>query len=142
MKEKRKYWIILLIGLTTLAIWVNSAVPKTQSAQMSGGLTAWLESTFQLRLTEHLIRKMGHFCEYALLGIEYGFLYRRGRQNGQWLFNFASAGLMTAVLDESIQILSGRGPMVSDVLLDFCGFGFGLILLLLVFLLFQRRNQS
>ena len=66
MKEKRKYWIILLIGLTTLAIWVNSAVPKTQSAQMSGGLTAWLESTFQLRLTEHLIRKMGHLARWDI----------------------------------------------------------------------------
>lgn len=148
MKEKNKNILIGLIVITTLIIWANSAVPPMQSSQMSGGLTAWLQQTFHWSLTEHLIRKAGHFCEYALLGVEYAAWFRRGRHqkrmrgvgSGQQIFNCASLGLMTAVMDESIQIFSGRGPMVADVLLDFCGFGTGFIVMELLLLVIGRNK--
>ena len=132
MKEKRKYILIALIVGMTVFIWSNSMLPRTESAQMSGGLMVWLENTLGLRIPEVVIRKAGHFCEYAALGFLYGLQFRRGRKNGQWIYNYTMAGLATAVADESIQILSGRAPMVVDILLDLCGFtaGFGGILLL------------
>lgn len=92
---------------------------------MSGGLMAWLESALNLRISEVVIRKAGHFCEYAALGFLYGIKFRQGRKNGQWVYNYTMAGLATAVADESIQILSGRGHMVADILLDLCGFAVG-----------------
>ena len=141
MKEKKKYWLIALIVGVTVFIWANSMVNRENSAQLSGGFTAWLQSVLDIQLTEHFIRKAAHFCEYAVLGFLYGILFRQGRKNGQWVFNFASIGLMTAVADESIQIVSGRGPMVSDVLLDFCGFDTGFAAALLLSLLFFSRKR-
>lgn len=149
MKEKKNYVLLVVIILTTLVIWGNSAVPTQQSAALSGGLTAWLRETFSWSLTEHLIRKAGHFCEYGLLGIEYAVFMQkcqrqswRGRTNsGQKIFNCAALGLMTAVIDESIQIFSGRGPMVADILLDFCGFGSGFIITeILLFILWRNKT--
>lgn len=150
MKEKQKYWIIGAIVIMTLVIWGNSMVPRDQSAQMSGGFTAWLVDTFHWSLTEHMVRKAAHFCEYAVLGVLYGlFFWRQGRGTSytyplraswtQRLFNCAAAGLITAVIDESIQIFSGRGPLVSDILIDFCGFGTGFIVLQLIVHVFRRR---
>lgn len=73
--------------------------------------------------TEHYIRKLAHFCEFALLGL---LLCRSFSAFG--VKNFAATGyilflgLLTAVIDEYIQSFSpGRGSMVKDVLLDFAG---------------------
>lgn len=141
MKEKKKYLLIALIVGFTVFIWSNSMISREESAQMSGGLVAWLQSALNIQLTEYLIRKTAHFCEYAVLGFLYGLQFRRGRKTGQWLYNYGMAGLATAVLDESIQILSGRGPMVSDVLLDFCGFATGFGAVQLFALLIHGRKQ-
>lgn len=130
MKEKKKYVVPTVLLVTTLVIWGNSMMPPSQSSQMSGGLTLWLQEVLHLPLSEHLIRKAGHFCEYALLGAEYALCLGKERRSGQRIFNCLALGLMTAVADESIQILSGRGPMVADILLDFSGFGCGFMVLL------------
>ncbi len=142
MNEKKKYLIVALIVGVTVFIWSNSLVGRENSAQMSGGFTAWLQSVLGLELTEHFIRKAAHFCEYALLGFLYGFKFRQGRKNGQWLYNYGMAGLATAVADESIQIVSGRGPMVADVLLDFCGFAAGFGAAQLLGWLLQRCKRA
>lgn len=142
MNEKKKYILIALIAGVTLFIWSNSMVGRENSAQLSGGFTAWLQSALNLKLSEHFIRKAAHFCEYALLGGLYGLKFRQGRKTGQWVYNFTMAGLATAVVDESIQIVSGRGPMVSDVLLDFCGFITGFAVVQLLFWLLSSRNKS
>ena len=125
MNEKKKHVVIALIVGMTVFIWSNSMLSRQESAQMSGGLMAWLESALNLRIPEVVIRKAGHFCEYAVLGFLYGIKFRQGRKNGQWVYNYTMAGLATAVADESIQILSGRAPMVADILLDLCGFAVG-----------------
>ena len=142
MKEKKKYIIIALIVGMTVFIWSNSMMPRQESSQMSGGLVAWLESALNLQIPEVVIRKVGHFCEYAALGFLYGIKFRQGRKNGQWVYNYTMAGLATAVADESIQILSGRGPMVVDVLLDFSGFIVGFAVVQLVAKLVQKCKRS
>ena len=109
---------------------------------MSGGLMAWLESALNLRIPEVVIRKAGHFCEYAALGFLYGIKFRQGRKNGQWVYNYTMAGLATAVADESIQILSGRAPMVVDVLLDLCGFAAGFWLLQALIWLIRKGKRA
>ena len=142
MKEKKKYIIIALIVGMTVFIWSNSMMPRQESSQMSGGLVVWLESALNLRIPEVVIRKAGHFCEYAALGIFYGIKFRQGRKNGQWLYNYTMAGLATAVADESIQILSGRGPMVADVLLDLFGFAAGFWVLQMLAWIKQRCKRA
>ena len=142
MNEKKKYWTIILIVGMTVFIWSNSIVNRENSAQMSGGVVAWLESLLHTDISELFIRKAAHFCEYAALGFLYGIQFRHGRKNGQWLYNYTMAGLATAVADESIQILSGRGPMVVDVLLDFSGFIVGFAVVQLVAKLVQKCKRS
>ncbi len=142
MKEKKKYLLISLIVGMTVFIWSNSVLSRENSAQMSGGLVAWLESALNLRIPEVVIRKAGHFCEYAALGFLYGVKFRQGRKNGQWVYNYTMAGLATAVADESIQILSGRGPMVADVLLDLCGFAAGFWVLQMLAWIKQRCKRA
>ena len=138
MKGKKKYILVAIIVATTVFIWLNSAVSMEDSAQMSGSLTAWLQEVLHLSISEHFLRKTAHFCEYGLLGLEYAL---RKPQSRQHFFNAASAGLMTAVADESIQIVSGRGDQVSDILLDFSGFLTGLFLMSLLLYLRDRLQK-
>jgi VanZ family protein len=74
------------------------------------------------------VRKTAHFLEFALLGCLTATLVRL-----IWLFLARSlllwltAGipslfcLLTAACDETLQIFTGRGPAVRDVLIDFAG---------------------
>ncbi|MBQ7017258.1 MAG: VanZ family protein [Firmicutes bacterium] len=142
MNEKKKYWVVALIVGMTVFIWSNSLVGRENSAQMSGDLVAWLEGLLNTEISELFIRKVAHFCEYAVLGFLYGIKFRQGRRNGQWIYNYGMAGLATAVADESIQILSGRGPMVADVLLDFCSFATGFAVLQALAWLMQRWKRA
>lgn len=87
------------------------------------------------RLTEHFVRKLAHFCEYALEGfllILCASAYtRRYVRHLPWP---VLGGLLTALSDETIQLFTpDRSSQVTDVWLDFAGVMagiiFGLILL-------------
>lgn len=80
----------------------------------------------------YAVRKTAHFCEYALMGI---LLWQNGRVrrmdasrgSGWWV----ALALAIPVCDEFIQsFVPGRSSMVSDVVLDFCGACFGLLVAL------------
>ena len=81
MNEKKKHVVIALIVGMTIFIWSNSMLPRQESSQMSGGVMTWLESALNLRIPEVVIRKAGHFCEYAALGFLYGIKKMVARQN-------------------------------------------------------------
>ena len=74
-------------------------------------------------LTMHIIRKLAHFLEFALLGVilcnvyaAFGVSHRTA--TGYILF----LGLAVAVTDEYIQLHApGRSALVTDVILDFSG---------------------
>ena len=72
---------------------------------------------------EEYIRKIAHFTEYGLLGIElavYLLLLHRRRPS---LFGLAmTVPFFVGFIDESIQSLSGRGPLIEDVWIDIGGF--------------------
>ena len=79
-----------------------------------------------------ITRKLGHFTEYFLLGAELmllALLLRPAlRLRWTWLLLFAGA---IAAMDESLQLTSGRGAAVSDVLLDIFGALSGLMMMAL-----------
>ena len=103
------------------------------------------------RLTMHIVRKLAHFCEYALEGFLLMLCLRvytrHFFKHVSWPILF---GLLTALTDETIQIFSpGRSSQVTDVWLDFsgvlCGLLVGLFLLALVrmcILLYKHRNED
>lgn len=124
-----KYFWFLLAACFVGIIFYNSSLPLRQSSQLSGWVTALTQLLAQhldIQLTgdvEHHIRKLAHFCEFALLGL---LLCRsfsawgvpKLTATGYILF----LALLVAVIDEYIQAFSpGRGSSVKDVLLDFSG---------------------
>ena len=124
-----KYFWFLLAACFVGIIFYNSSLPLRHSSQLSGWVTALTQLLAQhldIRLTgdvEHHIRKLAHFCEFALLGLllchSFSALGVSNRTATGYIFFLA---LFAAVLDEYIQSFSpGRGSMVKDVLLDFSG---------------------
>lgn len=134
----RKRWnilLILLILLTLTFIWGNSLLGRDASQDLSRGLLAEIcdaLETVGVHLdpqNDHWLRKLAHFSEFGLLGLELCLLMcLNRRQSVQGFINCAFAGLCTAVADEALQLISNRGSQVQDVLLDFAGFLTGLLL--------------
>lgn len=92
------------------------------------------------------VRKIGHFSEFALLGVETMLLYLlSGKRKISELFNVFGLGLTTAVTDESIQLfVPERSGQIRDVQIDMAGFICGAVLLCGVYYLvrFIRKKYS
>ena len=74
MKKKRVLLLILIV-LTLLFIWGNSLLSREQSSDESAWVmhlvTPLLEAFVgKGNVTEHLVRKLAHFTEFAMLGFE------------------------------------------------------------------------
>lgn len=146
-----------LVVAVMVMIFCFSAQTGEQSGALSGGITAWIVGCFvpdfeNLPVSEQeqlcnalglVVRKMGHFLEYALLGLT---LMLHIRQVGKritvpqpWLWSWA-VGTLYAASDEFHQgFVAGRGPSVTDVMLDSFGVIAGTALLLLIL---WRREAS
>ena len=122
-------WVLLaLIAGTVVFIFVNSALPPEVSAEQSGtvgGIIAEIipPDTDLGSFIQEYLRKIAHFTEYGMLGIEISllvFFYFKRRV----LFGCSAAAVpfFVGFIDESIQILSDRGPSISDVWIDIGGF--------------------
>ena len=127
-KEKIfKYACLALIAATLLFIFIQSILPpETSSAESDavGGIIGEIipPDTKPGAFIQINLRKIAHFTEFFFLGVELA-LYVAFFMKGK-LFVFLSfpAALLTALFDESIQMLSNRGPSVYDVWIDFLGF--------------------
>lgn len=78
-------------------------------------------------ITEHIVRKLAHFCEYALLGflttVTVRIWYGGVKKN---IFMILFWGLLVPVSDEFLQLfVDGREGLVKDMVLDFAGFVLG-----------------
>ena len=83
-------------------------------------------------VTEHLVRKLAHFCEFFVYGIELQLFFALSKSRKNAFLLALSHGLFTALVDETIQIFSGRGPMIQDVWLDFSGMAVGALITIAV----------
>ena len=145
MTERRKaqlrLFLRLLLIVTLCFIWSNSLVGKESSASLSGKVTSWLNG-IGIPVTDHFVRKSAHFCEFGLLGCELLLLFwLRSGLHVQNRCNAAFGALLAAVTDETIQIFSGRGSRVQDVLLDFGGALTGILLVSLLAGLIEKRKN-
>ncbi|WP_164473095.1 VanZ family protein [Clostridium sp. E02] len=94
-------------------------------------------------ITEHAIRKLGHFIEYAILGILlHQSIHAHGfHQERKWSL-LAIFGFVVPFLDETIQLfIKGRSGQVSDVWLDLSGILFGILTTLFLYKL-QKRTEK
>ncbi len=147
-KNKAEIILIVLLVLTLSFIWGNSFLGKEASSKESSMVMMILEPVLSVfvgkgNVTEHLVRKLAHFSEFFLLGAEYAALLvgiKRKRTDGFLLTLFF--GLFTALVDETIQIFTGRGPQIQDVWLDFSGVVAGAVTVLAVLMIISARKRS
>ena len=124
--------IILVLAFIFSNSLKNRAVSTEQSTDMLNFLTSLLPFDF---LTEHVVRKLAHFCEFALLGFLVQHLWSIRRcVNARSALSTVLFGLLCAITDESLQMLSDRSAQLSDVLLDLSGVIFGCLFFFLLFL--------
>ena len=128
--------LTVLIILTLALIWGHSLLGREASSEESGFVMELLEPVLEMvvgegNVTEFLVRKLAHFTEFFVLGLELMtfFAYRKPLFPQAFLLALTH-GFFAAFLDETIQIFSGRGPMIQDVWLDVCGFAVGSLLML------------
>lgn len=123
----------ILLALNLAFIWGNSALPGDVSGEISGGLLEQLTRVLPFfgSLGEVILRKLGHFSEFACLGLLLKWMATLLGQRG--LSGIALPllpGVLTACVDETIQIFSpGRASSLIDVWIDVSGILTGILLL-------------
>ena len=145
MKRRKRAVIAVAaaIGLTTgFIFWFSLRSSFTSAAgsrQLLQLLSDLLSDGTVTEAWHHLLRKVAHFIEFALLGGEWMALTLLRGARRRW----ALPGALTAVADECLQFLApGRAPRVTDVLLDWSGYLTGALLLLGGWWLWSRRRRK
>ena len=144
--KKRRIALLIAIILTLAFIWGNSLLNREQSSDESAWVLQLVTPILELfvgkgRVTEHLVRKLAHFAEFALLGFELLFWFSGVREKRKDMLLLAmSHGLFAALTDETIQLFSARGSQVQDVWLDFAGATTGALAALLITVLIRKKE--
>lgn len=124
--------LLVLLALTVAFILSRSARGTVESDGESQWVTDLIRAVLHNDSISHaFVRKLAHFTEFFVLGAELSaLLWLEKKRTVQWYVNIWFAGELTALCDETVQIFSGRGPMVKDVWLDTAGATCGILLLL------------
>lgn len=134
---KKKGYIItlsVLIVLTLSFIWGNSLLSKSASANTSGGVYNFFKPIIDFifgegNFTHAHFRKLAHFSEFFVLGVEIYLLFRVIYGNIRCkVITILLLGFFAGLIDESLQIISSRGASFLDVLIDFLGYSFAIII--------------
>lgn len=145
-KERSKKTLTVLILLTLAVIWGHSFLGKEASSEESGFVMELVTPVLEVvvgkgNVTEYLVRKLAHFTEFLLLGTELLCFFALRRDRKDALLLALTHSLFVALTDETIQIFSGRGPMIQDVWLDFSGATVGALTALAI-LSGQREEKT
>ena len=152
--KKQPVILIIILAVTLGFIWIHSMFPQDVSANESNWVMSLVSPFLEIfvgkgNVTEHLVRKLAHFSEFAVLGCELAFLFRNAKcataSAGRaalwkvlpWAFLHA---LFVAVTDETIQIFSGRGPAITDVWIDVAGGMLGCVIVILIMFLSWKEE--
>ena len=153
MKNRNKKVITILsicIAATLAFIWIHSCMGQEESSQESGFIYDLLCPFFELfvgkgNVTEHFVRKLAHFTEFFGLGLELKLLMKLVLLDTPYILRMINAwtlGTMCALIDETIQIFSGRGPAIADVWLDSAGCLPGVLLMSLTIFIVNRHIRK
>ena len=120
---KRKVLLAITI-LMLVFIWIQSVIPESKSAHES----LWFTNTVVnpllhclgfASISRNMVRKIAHVFEFLVLSI-FVALSCKGH-----IVKSIYAGFTIAFLDETIQILNGRGALITDLWIDLIGIGIG-----------------
>ena len=149
--ERLSPWVIVGRVVFTLAlagcIWFifsNSMAVAQVSSASSGRVLTLLQGALRRlghpalaqRLTQHVVRKMAHFCEYMLEGFLLMLCMRVYSRHPLGHITMPMlGGVLTALTDETIQLYSpGRSSQVTDVWLDSAGVMAGILVAIVLLL--------
>ena len=145
---KRNVLIILFV-LIICFIWGNSLLSAETSSRISNAVSELLTSFLgngegESAIDNTSVRKLAHFVEFFFLGIVASLLLRLLINDTR--VGIALSGLLCLfipVMDETIQIFTGRGPSLRDVWIDIGGYALGcLAVYLIVFIrVFLKKNN-
>ena len=135
---------LIALVLWLLFIWGNSLMPGEASSAESGFILQLLRPFIELLGIEDLefahtvIRKIGHFSEYAVLGV------LAWRALGAVRPSLAALiGIAAPCIDETIQLfVPERVGAIGDVLIDMAGFALATAICLLVSRTQRSRSQA
>lgn len=143
-RKNKKKWIWLAIyAIYIVLIFVNSMDPADVSSVKSGTVLQFLNHLLfadRAVLTEHIVRKLAHFTEYAGAGVLGWMAFSQWIQGrGQRMIDTCFAGVLIAFCDETIQLfVPGRSGQVSDMWIDVSGYLLGTVCMLV---LLQRQKS-
>lgn len=153
-REKIRYYLprVLCVAITAVYlcfIFSNSLDNAEESSQKSGVVTKLIQTVVDVvspgsMVREGLIRKIGHFTEFAVLGMLLMLcvrIYTKKYLRNIFVPLFVS--LAAGVTDELIQLTSsGRSSEVRDVVIDFSGAILGIIICILCVILYNRVTSK
>lgn len=156
MKRKNLTWLPALIIM--IIIFLFSARPAGNSNESSKTIANIVLNLMEnvhddplphkdrdreLDRINHIVRKMAHFIEYAVLAsaIEFHYLIRK-RKGAQLILLSISLTVLYAVSDELHQLfVPGRSGELKDVMIDFAGAVTGTLLFYFLIRLYRYRNN-
>lgn len=134
----RKTIATIFFVIALLFIFAQSVMPPEISSFESNFVMNLLGPVLEFFLgagnvTSFSIRKIAHYTEYAILGLFAAFILRKeDRGNIKRFVIGIGTCLLIAILDETIQIFTNRGPAILDVWIDTAGAIVGLVVGLLI----------
>ena len=148
LTEHSGFRIILsvLIIITLIFIWTNSIQNGTESNAQSDRIVTRLKpiidpkNKIDIDDLSFAIRKAAHFCEYFLLGAELCLFFYSLKIKE--IFGSPFLVLMSAVIDETIQLYHERTSSVTDIILDFCGGLCGICIMIIIVILCTQFSEK
>lgn len=140
----------LLVLITVGFIWGNSMKTKSESAEQSTLVAESLQPVLdpQEKMEKpdfhDLVRKLAHVTEFFVLGLfAAGFAISLGAYLKKTFVTLPILmTLIVAVGDEYIQHFTGRGSLVTDVVLDFAGALAGLAAVWLLMWIYKKIKMT
>lgn len=119
----KKSWIILSL-ICIGFILIQSMIPESKSAHESLWFTSHVINPLLSRLRiiadKDVVRKIAHAVEFYVLSLIVSISWKRPLRSFY-------AGFTLAFLDESLQVVTGRGALITDIWIDLIGVGIGVI---------------
>ncbi len=140
-KKRKNRLPVLLVIVVAGFIFSNSFQGVSVSDATSKSVTVFLQPVLEWifgegNATNHFVRKLAHFAEFGAFGLVLSAVFRRISVMPFFL------AMTVGLLDETIQIFTGRGPQVQDVWLDFAGACVGYLTGLLVQWFMRVRREE
>lgn len=117
----KKRWIILAL-ICVGFILIQSMIPESKSAHESLWFTEQvlnpLLNRFGIIADKDIVRKIAHAVEFCVLAVIISMAWKKPLRSFY-------AGFTLAFLDESLQVVTGRGAVITDIWIDLIGVGIG-----------------